>query len=343
MANSRFLTPWVVLLTISCWVGIASAQTDRLYPTSGDVEIGKIKAISKDGIVMTIGGKDKNFPVGEIRRVSFQGDPPELTRARDFIMDAQYDQALSELKQIDVSKLGRDEMKADTQFYLALSQGEMALSGQGDLAQATAAAMSFVQQNPNSYHFYSTTRLLGDLAKAIGNFQRAAQFYGYMLRSPSADMKVESVYQGAMVKLAAKDTAGAKADLEKVLGIKAATAETQRFQTLAKAALAVVAAQEGQVDQAIEMVNGLIKTMNPTDTQTNAKIYNALGAAYLAAGKDEDALLAYLHTQLMYSMHAESHVEALKQLVELWTKVGKPDRAAQARGELQQRYPGLSG
>jgi len=343
MATSRSLTAWITLLTLSLWAGIASAQTDRLYPSDGDVEIGKIKAINKDGIVMTIGGKDTNFPVGEIRRVSFQGDPPELTRARDFIMDGQYDQALGELKQIDVSQIGRDEMKADVQFYSALSQGEMALAGQGDLGQATKAAMAFVQQNSDSYHFYPTTRLLGDLAKAMGNFQRAAQFYGYMMRAPSTEMKIESVYQGGMVKLADKDLAGAKADLEKVSGIKATSGEAQRFQTLAKAALAEVAAREGQVDQAIEIVNGLIKTVNPTDTQTNARIYNALGAAYLAAGQDEDALLAYLHTQLMYSMHAESHVEALKQLIDLWTKVGKPDRAAQARGELQQRYPGLSG
>lgn len=343
MNSIRTLLCSVCLLTLSLSAGIALGQTDRLYPSDGDMVIGKIQSISKDGIVIVAGGKNQTFSVGDVRRVQFQGDPPELTRGREFVMDGQFDQAAAELKQIDVSALARAEMKADAQFYLALAQGEMALAGQGDLAQASKAAMSFVQQNSTSYHFYPTTRLLGDLAKAMGSFDKAAQFYGYMRNAPPTDMKVESVYQVGMVKLAKKDLAGAKEDLEKVAGISATSTEIQRLQTLAKAALAVVAAQEGDGKKGVQMVNDLIKTLNRADTETAAVIYNALGASHLAAGNDEDALLAYLHTQLMYSMHAETHVEALKQLVGLWTKVGKPDRAAQARGELQQRYPGLSG
>ena len=343
MTAIRILVASVIFLAVAQVPGIASAQTDRLYPSDGEAVIGKIKTISKEGIIITAKGKDQTYPAGDIRRVLFQGDPPELTRGREFVMDSQFDQAFDELKQIDLSGIDRDDVRSDAQFYLALSQGKMALAGQGDLTKATQAAMGFVKQNSQSWHFYDTTRLLGDLAKAMGNYDKAAQFYGYMRGAPSMDMKVESVYQGGMVKLAQGDIAAAKEDLTKVAGLKASTAASKRLQTLAKAALAVAAAKQGQGKQAIGMVNELIKTLNPADTATAARIYNALGASHAAAGNDEDALIAYLHTQLMYSMDAESHVEALKELVQLWTKVGKPDRAAQARGELQQRYPGLSG
>jgi hypothetical protein len=54
----------------------------------------------------------------------------------------------------------------------------------------------------------------------------------------------------------------------------------------------------------------------------------------------EGAVLAYLHTHLMFSGQADAHAEALLRLVELWPQVGHPERAAQARQELQQRYPG---
>lgn len=348
--STRFNMNHRLLLSLSLFVGFvalttgtALAQTDRLYPNEGDAEIGKIKSIAREGVVITVGGKDKAFASGDIRRILFQGDPPELTRAREFVMDGQFDQAADELKQIDFSKVSRNDIKADGQFYLALSRGEMALAGQGDLAAASTAVLNFIRQNSDSYHFYSATRLLGDLAKALGNYEKAAQFYGFMLKSRSTDIQVEAVYRGGTVKLAANDLAGAKTEFGKVIGVKATSGEMKRFQTLAQASMAVVTAKEGKSKEAIEMVNKLIKKLNPTDTATAAKIYNALGASQLAAGNDEDALLAYLHTQLMYSMHAESHVEALKQLAELWTKVGKPDRAAQVRGELQQRYPGLSG
>ena len=343
MNHRSYLSFLLAVVLVALTTATASAQTDRLYPNEGDAVIGKIKSIAREGVVITAGGKDKAFPSGDIRRILFQGDPPELTRAREFVVDGQFDQAADELKQMDFSKISRKDIKADAQFYLALSRGEMALAGQGDLAAASTAALGFVKQNSDSYHFYSATRLLGDLAKALKNYEKAAQFYGYMLKSRSTDIQVEAVYRSGTVKLAANDVAGAKADFGKVMGIKATSAEMKRFQTLAEASLAVVTAKEGKGNEAIGMVNKLIKTLNPTDTATAAKIYNALGASQLAAGNDEDALLAYLHTQLMYSMHAESHVEALKQLAELWTKIGKPDRAAQARGELQQRYPGLSG
>ncbi|WP_404304835.1 tetratricopeptide repeat protein [Neorhodopirellula lusitana] len=343
MIATRTLTATAIFLLVSLVAGNASAQTDRLYPVDGEVVIGKIKTISKEGVIITASGKDQTFAAGDIQRVLFQGDPPELTRGRDFILDGQYDQAYDQLKQLDMANISRDDIRSDAQFYLALSQGEMSLAGQGDLTKSTQAALGFVKQNPQSWHFYDTTRLLGDLAKAMGNYEKAALFYGYMRGAPSLDMKVESVYQGGLVKLAQGDLAGAKEDLSKVAGMKPTTVESKRLQTLSKASLAVVAAKEGQAQQAIEMVNDLIKTLNPADTATAARIYNALGASYAAAGKDEDAILAYLHTQLMYSMQAATHVEALKELAQLWTKVGKPDRAAQARGELQKRYPGLSG
>ena len=51
--------------------------------------------------------------------------------------------------------------------------------------------------------------------------------------------------------------------------------------------------------------------------------------------------MAYLHTHLMFSLQPDAHAEALKRLVELWPQVGKPERAAEARSELQQRYPGF--
>jgi hypothetical protein len=43
----------------------------------------------------------------------------------------------------------------------------------------------------------------------------------------------------------------------------------------------------------------------------------------------------------MFSLQPDAHAEALKRLVELWPQVGKPERAAEARQELQQRYPGF--
>ena len=57
-------------------------------------------------------------------------------------------------------------------------------------------------------------------------------------------------------------------------------------------------------------------------------------------GDVEGAVMAYLHTHLMFSTQPDAHAEALGKLIELWPKVGKPERAGAARQELQERYPG---
>ena len=81
--------------------------------------------------------------------------------------------------------------------------------------------------------------------------------------------------------------------------------------------------------------------MNPADVEIAARIYNARGASCEARDDTEGAILAYLHTHLMFSSQPDAHAEALKRLVELWPQVGKPERATQARQELQNSYPGF--
>ena len=90
------------------------------------------------------------------------------------------------------------------------------------------------------------------------------------------------------------------------------------------------------------MVDQLIAELNPADTEMAARIYNAQGASYEAAGDIEGAILSYLHTHLMFSGQPDAHAKALTRLVALWPKVGRTERAAEARQELQQRYPGFA-
>ena len=50
------------------------------------------------------------------------------------------------------------------------------------------------------------------------------------------------------------------------------------------------------------------------------------GAGFEASGDTEGAILAYLHTHLMFSLQPDAYAEALQRLVELWPTVGKPER-----------------
>ena len=101
-------------------------------------------------------------------------------------------------------------------------------------------------------------------------------------------------------------------------------------------------AKSGKGAEGLKLVDSLIAELNPTDVEMAAKIYNAQGASCEASGDSDGAILAYLHTHLMFSTQPDAHAQALSKLITLWEKVGKPDRAAQSRQEMKQRYPGFA-
>ena len=85
----------------------------------------------------------------------------------------------------------------------------------------------------------------------------------------------------------------------------------------------------GRPDDVIKTVTDIIdKTDNEKDAEVMAMAYNTLGAAYKKAGKNKEALMAYLHVDVidLYAKCADAHAEALSNLVDFWTALGHPDR-----------------
>ncbi len=70
------------------------------------------------------------------------------------------------------------------------------------------------------------------------------------------------------------------------------------------------------------MVKGLIAELNPTDIEMSARIYNAQGASYEAVGDHDGAILAYLHTHLMFSAQPDAQARSNGCVVNLHAGVG---------------------
>jgi len=320
--------------------GIANAQLDRVYPLSGAPVSGKIVEMKPDSVTVESGSKKQTLTIDQIQKILYEGDPPSLTKGREFALDGQWDQALDELRRVDFEGLKRDYVKADVLFYLAKSEAEMALVGRGNTTEAAKKMLAFVGANSQNIHFFGAAKTLGDLAVAMGSYDQAAKYYGALAKAPSADLKIESVYLTGLAKLRQGKSSEAQADFDKVIGASVQSTAAARLQTLAKAGRAVTLSQQGQGAEGLKLVDTLIAELDPADSEMASRIYNAQGASYEATGDSLSAVLAYLHTHLMFSGQADAHAESLSKLVQLWPKVGKPERAAEARNELQQRYPG---
>lgn len=319
---------------------LATAQNDRVYTTDGKNTSGEISRIVKQGIQIKRGRSDETIPAGEIVKILYQGEPSGLTQIREFALDTQYQSALDEIKKLDVGAIKRSEVVADAAFYNALSLSKLALAGRGSREAAFSAVRGFVSKHKDSWHFYEAAELLGDLSLAMNKPDEAKKFYGSLRSAPSTDTKAKAVFLAGKTALAKKDTSDAIAQFDKLLGVTASTPGMVRLQTLAKSQKAIALAQSGKAAEGLTLLDTLIAELSPTDIDTAARIYNAQGVAFEASGDTDGAIEAYLHTHLMFSSTPDAHAEAMKRLVPLWTKVGKPDRAGEFRSQLKELYPG---
>jgi tetratricopeptide (TPR) repeat protein len=115
---------------------------------------------------------------------------------------------------------------------------------------------------------------------------------------------------------------------------------TLRSQQLAKVVLARCDISEGKTADALQNLQKMIQENDSTDSQLFAALYNAQGEALQKEQKWEQAVLAYLHSDLLFSNNPETHAEALYHLSQLWAKLGEPQRAAEAKEKLTTLYAG---
>ena len=80
--------------------------------------------------------------------------------------------------------------------------------------------------------------------------------------------------------------------------------------------------------------------MGWTDAELFGRAYNAHGDCLQKAGKPKEALMSYLHVDVLFYSDPDIHAESLYHLSRLWEETKKPDRAATTQNLLQQRYSG---
>jgi tetratricopeptide (TPR) repeat protein len=331
-------------LTVSAcfaWLsGVVVAQDrDRVFPIKGAAVTGKIVERNRDRVVVEVRGNNQNFPTNEILRVLFDGEPPSFSRTKDLAGQGQFDQAVEEFKKIDAASLKTEDMKQEYQFYRGYLAGQMALRGKGDPANALKILSGWVKDDAQSHQFYSAAEVMGELALATGAADQAAKYYGGLAAAPFPELKAKGNFLQGRALVSQKQNAEAKSKFAAVIDAKLTDPVSLKYQKLARIGLIKCDAQEGKGDQAIAELEKMVDDGDSTDSELFAEIFNTLGSLFEAAGRNDEALLSYLKTDLLYAMQSEPHAESLYRLSQLWAKMGDVQQAAESKQRLSKLYP----
>ncbi len=330
------------LVGVAVWVALLGTQlvaSDKIKVIDGKQSSGTIKEISPTELMIELGATKKRFAVNEVETVSFDAEPSDLTQARNAVRAGRFEDALALLEKIAVGSLNRDEIVQDVEFYKALASARLALAGSGSKADAGKKLLAFEKAHKTSFHYFETCEALGDLLAALNKFDQAESFYAKLGSAPWPDYKMRAGVLAGRALVGQQESARALARFEEVLATETTGKEADRQKLAATLGKAAALVGGGKSDDAIKSVEAIIAKADPENVELHARAYNILGNAYRGAGKKKEALLAFLHVDLLYSKFPDQHAEALANLTTLWTEVDKADRAAQARSVLKEKYP----
>ena len=284
----------------------------------------------------------KKVSIDRIREVALADEPDSLRNARGMLFRGDAASALQELTKVQDADLqgASDRVLAEMQFVKAAALARQAtLTGNG-LAEGEKALRDFVSKNPKTHHFYRSAEMLGDLLAKAQKFPDAATVYSALEKGPAA-LKVRAASAKANLNFAQGKFAEALNDFENAAKVqtdpKDAASEQQKLE--ASLGTARCLARLEKDTDAIALIQKVVKGADPEERDMLSKAYAVLGDAYRAAGKEQDALIAFLTVDLVYNTQPESHAEALFNLAQLWDKAQNPERARQAKQALEATYP----
>jgi tetratricopeptide (TPR) repeat protein len=332
----------ILLLAISWAVSSANSAwaVDKVKVRETSTPLpGKVLSMKATEVVLEQGPLRKNIPVNTIESISFDEEPRQMQNVRQAIEKHDYEEALTTLKEINAAELARKEVKKDFDFYNCYAAGRLALAGSDEQkGLAGRALVTFERSNADSYHYLAVCETLGDLLAAMRR-PEAAGYYGKLAEAPWPDYKMRANVLIARSMLTAGKSAEAMAKFDEVLNSTATGKEADAQKLAATLGKAQAQAAGGQTEPAIKAVEEVIAKAAPEERELHARAYNALGNCYVKAGKKKEALMAFLHVDLLYSGNKEQHAEALANLIPLWNDEKRPERAAAARNTLKDQYP----
>ncbi|MBN1589223.1 MAG: tetratricopeptide repeat protein [Pirellulales bacterium] len=324
----------------------ASAVADTVTKKNKKTVLGQVSAMSNREVTVKRGTAKTVVPAGEIRTIVYDGEPKSLSLARASVAHGQYEDALKALSQIDTSKIHRKAIVADVEFYKALAAARLALRGEGKIVEAGTQMAQFVKAHHGNYHWYEANRIVGDLLVVSRLYGPAVQYYTTLADAPWLSARLRAAVGIGRAEMAAGKIDEAAASFQKAIemssaGTKTTDADALEQKKLAQIGKARCLAAQGKLDDALKMTQEIIDQADPEDVLLNARAYNALGTALRKAGKPQDALLAFLHVDILYFNSPEEHAEALANLAELWGEVHQTDRAIRAQETLRTRYKNI--
>lgn len=308
---------------------------DSTVKVPGGKVVGQISAETPNSVkIKPNTGAEQDIPVDQIESVTYTGQPASLPLAETRESNGALAEALDLYKKAASEAGNRPNIAQAAQFGQARVLYELSKADPARTDEAISALDAFVKANKTSRHLGPALEALARLTLNKGQADRAEQALNSLSAIPwAAD-------RAAVLKARVLAGKGKKEEALQALDKLTSTAPkgSARYDE-ARLARGELLAAAGQFAEAEKTIREVIAETPPEKGDFQAQAHNALGDCLRSAGKQKDALFAYLETDILYDQDKEQHARALFQIAQLWRDLKQPARADEVMGRLRQQYP----
>ncbi len=330
----------IVTLAVVCAVASVASAAETINRKRDKPVPGEVTGVSKTEVtVKNSKGDTIKVPANEIQSIAWTGDTPETGVARKDEEGGKYLKAIDGYqKALQAGKATNALAKADLEFGIARSSAKLALGDPSKIDDAVKKLDDFRKSQSDHYRFYETVSLLGQLYSAKNDFIKAKLAFDTLGKAPWKESQMASKIASGRLLLKENKLDEAAAEYEVVVAMKpeGAVEESQRQEAVLGKARILIA--QKKYEDSLKLLDEVIDKAAADDSKVNAEAFLRKGDCLREKGDDKDALLAYLHVDVLFASEKPLHAEALFRLSQLWDKVGSKARADEARDRLRTDY-----
>jgi tetratricopeptide (TPR) repeat protein len=323
-------------------VAAAAARADNvnLVPGStfkqaqGGIVRGIVQSESPSEVVVQLGASTISVPTDQIAGIEYNGQTQLIQLGETRMNAGQYDDAAAQFKKAAADSAGKPFIIEAAQIREAQALAESALIDPDRMKDAKDRFAAFIRAHPNSRHIAAAREGMARLQMRTEDYAGAEASVAELAKLPRASERA-AVLKARLLSRRG-DYGGAVAELDKLI---AALPDKSARRREAKLAKAESLAGGGKFEEAESLVREVIAASPAEDVAAQSAAYNTLGDCLVAAKRHRDAVLAYLHTDLLYAKDKEEHPRALYQLSRMFREIGNTVRAEEYAQRLKQEYP----
>ncbi len=295
---------------------------------------GQIESETASEVVVQLGGTTIKVPADQIVSIRYDKQSPSFAMAESREAAGLLAEAAELFRTAAADGNAEPLAIRAAQFREAEVLTDLALIEPDHIKDAKDKLAKFTRAYPHSRQIAPAQECVARLQLNSGDFAGAASTIAALAKIPNFADRAAVLRTKLLTKQG--KNADAIAELDRLIGGYPKNSPQRQAAILAKAenlaGLKKYKEAEGLVREAI--------TATPAEDATaQAAAYNTLGDCFRAANRPKDALLAYLHTDLLYAKNKEQHPRALYYIQSLFRELKQDGRADEFAQRLKQEYP----